>query len=189
MNSLYGRFTIHPKSVTTEVCDEARYKHLIRDSELIFGDMFSENYYIVPYHSNTGVGSETGLDYWNLPKNSAVQLPAAITASARIYIYFISQERTATTRRQTQLVVLGQPLPEEVISSSLLAKFKLEDRIMKGDFLAPKCYYYIAIDETNVLKYKDLRENQVYPEWFESQYAHSSRTKKETDTGGSQLLD
>lgn len=32
--------------------------------------------------------------------------------------------------------------------------FKLEDRIMKGYFLAPKSYFYTAIEGTNVLKYK-----------------------------------
>lgn len=172
MNSLYGRFGINPKSTTTEVCDEARYKHLIRHSELIFGDMLSENNYIVAYHSNTG----TDLDYWNPPKNSAVQLAAAITASARIYMYpYISREDCYYT--DTDSVVLSQPLPKEVISSSVLGKFKLEDRIMKGYFLAPKSYFYITIDGKKVLKYKGLAKNLVYPEWFESQYEDPSRTK------------
>ena len=172
MNSLYGRFGINPKSTITEVCDEDRYKYLIRHSELIFGDMLSENNYIVAYHSNTGKGS----DYWNPPKNSAVQLAAAITASARIYMYpYISREDCYYT--DTDSVVLGQPLPEDVISSSVIGKFKLEDRVMKGYFLAPKSYFYIAIDSTNVLKYKGPAKNQVYPEWFESQYADPSRTE------------
>ena len=172
MNSLYGRFGINPKSTITEVSDEDRYKHLIRHSELIFGDMLSENNYIVAYHSNTG----TGPDYWNPPKNSAVQLAAAITASARIYMYpYISREDCYYT--DTDSVVLGQPLPKEVISSSVLGKFKLEDRVMKGYFLAPKSYFYITIDGTNVLKYKGPAKKQVYPEWFESQYADPSRTE------------
>jgi len=172
MNSLYGRFGINPKSTTTELCDEDRYKHLIRHCELIFGDMLSENNYIVAYHSN----AETSSDYWSPPKNSAVQLAAAITASARIYMYpYISREDCYYT--DTDSVVLGQPLPEEVISSSVLGKFKLEDRIMRGYFLAPKSYFYIAIDGTNVLKYKGPAKNQVYPEWFEKQYADPSRTE------------
>jgi hypothetical protein len=172
MNSLYGRFGINPKSTTTEVCDEDRYKELIRHSGLIFGDMLSENYYILAYHSNTG----TGPDYWNPPKNSAVQLAAAVTASARIYMYpYISREDCYYT--DTDSVVLGQPLPKEVISSSVLGLFKLEDRIKKGYFLAPKSYYYLAIDGTNVIKHKGPAKNLVYPEWFESQYADPSRTE------------
>lgn len=173
MNSLYGRFGINPKSTTTVICDEDRYKDLIRHSELIFGDMLSENNYIVAYKSNTGTGS----DYWNPPKNSAVQLAAAITASARIYMYpYISREDCYYT--DTDSVVLGQPLPKEVLSSSVLGKFKLEDRVMKGYFLAPKSDFDTAIDGTPVLRYKGPAKNQVNPEWFESQYADPSRTEQ-----------
>nr|UYK51800.1 hypothetical protein [Paphiopedilum micranthum] len=142
---------------------------MLRHSEFIFGDMLSENNYIVAYHSNTGTD-------WNPPKNSAVQLAAAITASARIYMYpYISREDCYYT--DTDSVVLGQPLPEEMISSSVLGKFKLEDRVMKGYFLAPKSYFYIAMDGKNVLKYKGPAKNHVYPEWFELQYADTSRTE------------
>lgn len=170
MNSLYGRFGIHPKSTVTDVCDENRFKHLIRKSEFISCDMLSENNYIVSYHS-------TDSDYWNPPKNSAVQLAAAITASARIYMFpYISREDSYYT--DTDSVVLGQPLPEEVLSSSVLGKFKLEDRIMKGYFLVPKSYYYITIDGKGVLKYKGPAKNQVYPEWFEAQYTDPDRTEK-----------
>ncbi|KAJ0010595.1 hypothetical protein Pint_32808 [Pistacia integerrima] len=88
---------------------------------------------------------------------------------------YISREDCYYT--DTDSVVLGQPLPKEVISSSVLGKFKLEDRIMKGYFLAPKSYFYIAKDGTNVLKYKGPAKTQVYPEWFKSQYADPSRTE------------
>lgn len=173
MNSLYGRFGINPKSTVTDVCDENRLKDLIRNNEFISCDMLSENNYIVSYHSNT----ETDSDYWNPPKNSAVQLAAAITASARIYMFpYISREDSYYT--DTDSVVLGQPLPEEVLSSSVLGKFKLEDRIMKGYFLAPKSYYYIPIDGKGVLKYKGPAKNLVYPEWFEAQYADPARTEQ-----------
>lgn len=173
MNSLYGRFGINPKSTTTEVCDEYRYKNLIRNSELIFGDMLSENTYIVAYHSNTDKGD----DYWNPPKNSAVQLAAAITASARIHMYpYISREDCYYT--DTDSVVLGHPLPNEEISSSVLGKFKLEDRIKKGYFLAPKSYFYSSIEGENVLKYKGPAKNLVMPEWFEKQYKNPSHTEQ-----------
>ena len=173
MNSLYGRFGINPKSTTTEICDEDRFKSLIKNSEFISSDMLSENNYVVSYHTNT----ETGSDYWNPPKNSAVQLAAAITASARIHMYpYISREDSYYT--DTDSVVLGQPLPEEVVSSSVLGKFKLEDRVIKGYFLAPKSYFYIAKDGKNVIKYKGPAKNQVNQEWFQSQYADPSRTEQ-----------
>ncbi|GKD72653.1 DNA polymerase-like protein [Tanacetum coccineum] len=73
----------------------------------------------------------TGRELWNPPKNSAVQLAAAITASARIYMYpYISRDDCYYT--DTDSVVLSQPLPEELISSSILGMLKLEDQIVKG---------------------------------------------------------
>lgn len=173
MNSLYGRFGINPKSTTTVVCNSKRYKHLFKKDEFIYGDKLSEDCYIVSYHVNTGIDE----DYWNPPTNSAVQLAAAITANARIYMYpYISREDSYYT--DTDSVVLGQPLPEEVISSSVLGMFKLEDRISKGFFLAPKSYCYYRKDGTNVIKYKGQAKNMVNPEWFESQYADPSRKQQ-----------
>lgn len=145
---------------------------MLRHSEILFFDMQRENNYIVAYHSNTKKDS----DYWNPPKNSAVQLAAAITASARIYMYpYISREDSYYT--DTDSVVLSQPLPKEWISSSVLGKFKLEDRILKGDFLVAKAYFYITIDKNNVLKFKGPAKDLVNPEWFMSQFANPSRTE------------
>jgi len=173
MNSLYGRFGINPKSTTTVICDEYRYKDLIRNSELIFADMLCENQYIVAYHSNT----EKGPDYWNPPKNSAVQLAAAITASARIHMYpYISREDCYYT--DTDSVVLGHPLPNAEIDSSVLGKFKLEDRIINGYFLAPKSYFYTSTEGKNVLKFKGPAKNLIKPEWFKAQYKDPSRTEQ-----------
>nr|YP_010127582.1 DNA-polymerase-like [Bougainvillea spectabilis]QPP04906.1 DNA-polymerase-like [Bougainvillea spectabilis] len=178
MNSLYGRFGINPISTTTEICDENRYKYLIRHSDLIMGEMLNDNNYIVSYHSNTLSGDViSGNHYWNPPKNSAIQLAAAITAAARIYMYpYISREDCYYT--DTDSVVLGQPLPKEEISSSVLGKLKLEDKIKKGYFLVPKAYYYLNDQNRVVKKFKGPAKNMVTPEWFESQYADPSRTEK-----------
>ncbi|KAL0315280.1 UNVERIFIED_CONTAM: DNA polymerase [Sesamum calycinum] len=87
------------------------------------------------------------------PRISAIQLAAAITASARIYMYpFISREDCYYT--DTDSVVLGQPLPEEWISSSTLEE---------GD---------------NVLKHKGAAKAFISKEWFESQYQDLSRTEQ-----------
>lgn len=172
MNSLYGRFGINPQSTITDICDKDQYNRIIRNSEFIFGDMISENNYIVAYHSNTDKGS----DYWNPPKNSAVQLAAAITASARIYMYsYTSREDCYYT--DTDSVVLSNPIPDDKVSASALGKFKLEDRILEGIFLSPKSYCYTTMENTNVLKYKGPAKEKVSPEWFKSQYADPTRTE------------
>ncbi len=58
---------------------------------------------MVSYHSNM----EKGLDYWKPPKNSAVQLAAAITVSASIYMYkYISREDCYYTLTPLFLTIL-----------------------------------------------------------------------------------
>ena len=170
MNSLYGRFGINPKSTITEVCNFKRYTDVVSFEGFIHGDMLSENNFIVSYHTNTGNDGT----HWNPPKNSAVQLAAAITASARIYMYpYISRDDCYYT--DTDSVVLSQPLPEELISSSILGMLKLEDQIVKGFFLAPKAYSYYTLEGSTVKKYKGPAKDKVTPEWFEKQYAEPSR--------------
>jgi len=131
--------------------------------------MLSDKIYVVSYHTNTGN------DLWNPPKNSAVQLAAAITASARIHMYpYISREDCYYT--DTDSVVLGQPLPSDVISSYALGMFKLEDEIQKALFLAPKTYYYHTKEkDKSVIKCKGMAKSMVNSSWFETQYADPSR--------------
>lgn len=172
MNSLYGRFGINPIGTITEVCDyedEERRKLFIRKTNMISSYELSDSKYIITYHSNTES------DYWDPPKNSAIQLAAAITAYARIYMYpYTSREDCYYT--DTDSVVLSKPLPEELISSSILGLFKLEDRIVQGYFLAPKAYYYIDEKGKNTVKYKGIANKEITPEWFISQYANPDRT-------------
>lgn len=81
----------------------------------------------------------------------------------------------------TDSVVLGNPLPNELISSSLIGKFQLEDKIALGFFLAPKCYYYISADnKEEVMKFKGPGKHNVTPEWFANQYKHP-KTIEETE--------
>ncbi|XP_071691998.1 DNA polymerase-like [Rutidosis leptorrhynchoides] len=166
MNSLYGRFGINPQSTKTEVCDTVRSRKLLRRSELISADVLNDNCNVVSYHHNYKSN-----DYWDPPKNTAVQLSAAITAYARIYIYpYISREDCYYT--DTDSVVLGNPLPDELISSSILGKFKLEDRISEGFFLALKSYCYKTVDGKEIVKFKGAAKDQISPEWFPSQLAN-----------------
>ncbi|WOL17415.1 DNA polymerase-like [Canna indica] len=129
MNTLYGRFGINPKSTKTIICDNKKYIDLLMNTDFIYADEICENQFIVAYHTNT----ESGGDQWDPPKNAAIQLAAAITANARIYMYpFISREDCYYT--DTDSVILGKPLPNDMISTNTLGMFKLEDQIVKGYF-------------------------------------------------------
>lgn len=122
MNSLYGRFGLNTKSTITDICDKNREKILLMSTGFIYGDLLSEDYYRVSYVSNSGDmmdGTRKQIE------NSAVQISAAITASAKIYMYpFISREDCYYT--DTDSVIFGNKLPEEHISKSVLGLFKLE---------------------------------------------------------------
>jgi hypothetical protein len=180
MNSLYGRLGINPKSTVTEVCTKKRFNVLFRYSDLIFAEMLNDKYYIVSYWSNAKKVSDeivsNHLDYWNPPSISAVQLAAAITASARIYMYpHISRDDCYYT--DTDSVVLGGQLPVELVSSDL-GMFKKEYHIKKGYFLAPKSYSFIPDKGEKVTKHKGPAKAFISEEWFESQYEDLTRTEQ-----------
>jgi len=176
MNSLYGRFGINPESTTTEVCDRERYDILTQKENLIFGNKLSEQYYIVSYHKNTVDADDSE---WDPPRISAVQLAAAITACARIHMYkYISRDDCFYT--DTDSAILGSPLPEEETSSIELGKLKLEHKVRKGIFLAPKSYYEIGEDGKIILKHKGAAKYFVTPEWFESQLVDIMRKMQVT---------
>ncbi|KAK4368647.1 hypothetical protein RND71_012439 [Anisodus tanguticus] len=60
--------------------------------------------------------------------------------------------------------------------SSEIGKLKLEDRIEKGYFLAPKAYAYIPEGGgDSVLRFKGPAKRHATQEWFESQYVDPSR--------------
>ncbi|XP_028052254.1 uncharacterized protein LOC114256772 [Camellia sinensis] len=173
MNSLYGRFGINPKSTTTEVCSREIYDYLTHNKNFVTVNKLSDSYYIVSYIRN--MGNVDPLE-WNLPKVSAVQLSAAITACARIHMYkYISRPDCYYT--DTDSAILGSPLPEEKISSIELGKLKIEHFVKKAIFLAPKSYILYTEEGSNIIKHKGAAKEHVDPEWFESQYADLSRTK------------
>lgn len=173
MNSLYGRFGINPVSTVTDVCDRARYDYLTQSENLIMGNKLSEHYYIVSYYSNTGDSD------WKPPKISAVQLAAAITACARIHMYkYISRPDCYYT--DTDSAILEKELSKEEISSTELGKLKVENYIKEAFFLAPKSYFIRTQESDGLIKQKGLAKNKVNEEWFQSQYADLSRTKRIT---------
>ncbi|XP_055814596.1 DNA polymerase-like [Solanum dulcamara] len=134
MNSLYGRFGINPESTTTEICDDARLRVLVQTCEkFIYSEPLRQNLNLVAYIKNTNPTSGE----WRYKKNAAVQLSAAITAYARIYLYpYISREDAYYT--DTDSVVVKHPLPCDVLSPFEIGKLKLEDEIEKARKQAPQ---------------------------------------------------
>lgn len=134
MNSLYGRFGINPESIQTEVCNYDKYNQLIITTGFQYAEKLSDKYYIIAYKTNTERVPDAE---WRPPRIAAVQISAAITTCARIHMHpYNSREDCYYT--DTDSVILGSPLPDDDVSPTELGKFKLEHKLNKGIFLAPK---------------------------------------------------
>lgn len=162
MNSLYGRFGMNPESTVTEICNHKRYQELLKKDHFQNANKISDHYYIVNYISNTGYMDPTD---WRPPKMSAVQLAAAITACSRIHMYpYISRPDCYYT--DTDSVILGRKLPDDLVSADELGKFKLECNVKQGIFLAPKSYMLKTEDDKEIIKHKGPAKDFVTSEWF-----------------------
>nr|GEZ71687.1 DNA polymerase-like [Tanacetum cinerariifolium] len=116
INSLYGTFGINPLSSKTLIGDENDLKRVEQKEHFQDAELLGEDTFVMSFKENIGVSP---LDQWKPPSNSTVQLAAAIIASVRTYMYpYISRDDCYYT--DTDSVVLSQPLPEELISSSIL---------------------------------------------------------------------
>nr|YP_009861441.1 uncharacterized protein [Mirabilis himalaica]QKN19338.1 uncharacterized protein [Mirabilis himalaica] len=173
MNSLYGRFGINPESTVTEICNQKRYDELFQMDNFQSAEKLTDHYYIVNYITNSSLVDDAN---WKAPKMSAVHLAAAITACARIHMYpHISRPDCYYT--DTDSIVLGSPLSDDLISSTEMGKFKLEYRVKRGIFLAPKTYSLLTEDENQIIKHKGPAKDFVTSEWFLKQFADPSQTE------------
>ena len=96
------------------------------------------------------------------------QISASITAYAWIDMFpYISREDCYYT--DTDSIVIKSPLPEEDVSPTVLGKLKLEKKIKKAIFLAPKAYYiYPSGDDEEIIKHKGAGKAMADREWFET---------------------
>ena len=108
---------------------------MLRKEGFISGDLLTYNKYFLSYWSDQS--SELDSDW--IPRLAAVQIAAAVTAYARMYMYpFISRVDCHYT--DTDSVVLQHPLSPDDISSESLGKFKFEYKVKELLVLAPKSY-------------------------------------------------
>ncbi|PHT68072.1 hypothetical protein T459_27559 [Capsicum annuum] len=175
MNFLYGRFGISPESTATELCNDDHLRVLIQTCDkFLFGEPLRKNINLASYHFNTNLT----FGKWSYMKNAAVHLSTAITAYARIHLYpYISRDDCYYI--DTNSIVLGHPLPCDVLFPLEIGKFKLEDEMVRGFFLSTKVYWYKPKGGTNsIIKFKGPAKRHATSEWFESQYTDLSRIQE-----------
>lgn len=176
MKSLYGRFGINPRSTISEICTKERYEELLTLNGFKDAHPLVNGYWLCSYLS---YDSSTSSFINQPPRNSAVQIAAAITAHARIHMYpHISRPDCYYT--DTDSLVRSNTLPNDMISTTELGKFKFE---YMGIFLAPKSYCIIQYNErSDLLVHKGAAKQHVTREWYIEQYNDRSHVKKVTVT-------
>lgn len=155
MNHLYGRFGISAESETCELVQthSLRYNEIHANGKVVRIDDLNDYYSLITHR----VDANETRPYQSI---SAIAIAAAITAEARIFMYpYISLDACLYT--DTDGIVLNCPLPEELVSSSELGKFKLESKIREAFFLAAKSYAFIPEEGGEVVRQKGLANSHV----------------------------
>jgi hypothetical protein len=97
--------------------------------------------------------------YGNLEThNVSISIASAITAYARIHMsQFKNNPNFNLYYSDTDSIYIDKPLPEYMISNTILGKIKLEYTLNDAIFLAPKMYYLETDDGKIIYKVKGLK--------------------------------
>ncbi len=164
MNSLYGRFGM---KIFVENTKFIKYKELMKMKEnytlinchpLIESENAEDSLYIVTLRRNPVNNKER----YNLSVDTetAVQIASAITSYARIYIYpFKNLKNNACYYSDTDSLFLEKEL-DKIHVGEELGKFKLEYKVKKGYFLAPKIYQIKFFNNESKNVFKGLKKDE-----------------------------
>jgi hypothetical protein len=90
--------------------------------------------------------------------NVSIGVAAAITAYARIHMsQFKNNPNFKLFYSDTDSIYIDKPLPDYMISNTILGKMKLENTLTEAIFLAPKMYLLETIDGNIIYKVKGLK--------------------------------
>ena len=97
------------------------------------------------------------------PNGKGIQIAAAITSHARIYMLQLMDELKEINcdvyYMDTDCFVVSGTIPTDIISNECLGYFKIEHYIKEGYFLAPKVYGILTKNDKFVSKMKGLPKN------------------------------
>jgi hypothetical protein len=163
LNSLYGRFGMNDDFPDITIFDNKKsYLNFMKDeSQDIFGDIELGNKVLVK-HRSENKNRQTML-YGNLEThNTNVAIASAITAYARIHMtQFKNNPNFNLYYTDTDSAYIDRPLPDYMISKTILGKMKLENILDDAIFLAPKVYYLINELDQHIYKVKGFSHDVI----------------------------
>jgi uncharacterized protein YuzE len=123
--------------------------------------------------------------YGNLEThNTNVAIASAITAYARVHMsYFKNNPNFKLYYTDTDSAYINKPLPDSMVSNKTLGLMKLENKLKKAIFLAPKLYCYETIDGKIIHKVKglshdiDLNMQDFEQLLYKESFIHKIQTK------------
>jgi hypothetical protein len=164
MNSLYGKFGMKDEMTKLEIFDNTTDQDKEFVSEIIdtygttvnyineFGNfiIICRNYSPIYYNEKNDLfhGSEVN-----------IAIASAITAYARIHMsYFKNNPDFKLYYSDTDSAITNKPIPNEMVGKEL-GQMKLEYKIKKAVFLAPKVYGLITDTGEEIIKVKGLSKD------------------------------
>jgi hypothetical protein len=163
MNSMYGRFGMHPSLTNTHIWTEEQINSLTNGwdilSKIDFGELSLVTTILNKEWILENLGEEVLLKHLaNLGNDTNVAIASAVTAYSRIIINSYKLQALNLGLNiyysDTDSLVLDGPLPPEVCDSARLGMLKLEHTFKEGIFVMPKVYYLELEDGTTVSKVK-----------------------------------
>jgi len=159
MNSMYGRFGMHPSLTETHIWTQEEIESLQKVWELTnqidYGELKLVTITLNKERVLEKMGKKVLSEFLEkLRNNTNVAIAGAVTAYSRMIINGFKLEALKLGRKlyysDTDTLVLNGPLPSEYCDSATLGKLKLEHTIKEGIFVMPKVYYLETLDGTIV---------------------------------------
>jgi hypothetical protein len=174
---LYNIIKIYNSSIVSDFTTSKNISYtLIRYNELPNQDhlnnMFKNNFISEEEFNSLKKYSDMKIQKLNI----AVHIASAITAYARIYMHkFKMQYKDSIYYSDTDSLILDKKISDDLISDNKLGLFKLEHKIKRGVFIAPKLYY-LENETGDIMKSKGIDPKQLNYQIFIDLYNSETKT-------------
>lgn len=195
LNSLYGKFGMQLDLIETKLVFEnsPEYINIFKTRNVLTvkkinkmymltysaADMDKFDDYDIPYEIYSKIKKKINESYLNTSTNVAIA--SSITAYARIYMDSVMRNLGFSNiyYTDTDSIITSKPLANDMVSDSILGKFKLENTIKEGIFIAPKTYCYENRTGEKKIAFKGFSSHLFSYDDFKKHYFENTTLKSE----------